>query len=138
MMDKSFLLYVLLGIGFVYVVTQYVGDIQAQDERYRNSEYEQKHKYDSYKSVDSIGREVLNVTGVDAQTQIAAWNEGSLKQEFLELYPDFSLMKDFVTSRVNGEPIRTKLLQRIDDTETKFFSGTLTTEQAKHALESLK
>jgi len=137
-MDKSFLLYVLVGIGFIYLITQYVGDIQAEDERYRNSEYEQKHKYDTYKSVDSVGREVLNVMDVDAATQIAAWNEGTLKQEFLDLYPDFALMKDFVNNRVNGEPIKTKLLKLVDDTETKFFSGTLNTEQAKHALESFR
>ncbi len=137
-MDKSFLLYVLVGLGFIYVVTQYVGDIQEEDERYRSSEYEQKHKYDAYKSVDSVGRQVLNVIGVDAQTQIGAWNEGSLKQEFLDLYPDFALMKDFVKNRVNGEPLKTRLLKHVDDTETKFFSGALTTEQAKHALESFK
>jgi len=137
-MDKSFLLYVLVGLGFIYLITQYVGDIQEEDERYRNSEYEQKHKYDTYKSIDSVGRQVLNVVDADAQTQIAAWNEGTLKQEFLDLYPDFALMKDFVKNRVNGEPIKTKLLKLVDDTETKFFSGALTTEQAKRALESLK
>jgi len=137
-MDKSFLLYVLVGLGFIYLVTTYVGDIQSEDEVYRNNEYEQKHKYDAYKSVDSVGRQVLNVTGVDPQTQISAWNEGSLKQEFLDLYPDFALMKDFINNRVTGEPIKSKLLKLVDDTETKFFSGELTTEQAKHALKSFK
>jgi len=137
-MDKAFLLYVAAGIGFLYFITNLVGDIQEEDDRYRNSEYEQKHKYDSYKSIDSVGRQVLNVVGTDLKTQIAAWNEGNLKQEFLELYPDFSLMRDFVNNRVNGEPIKTKLLKLVDDTETKFFSGTYTTEQAKRALESFK
>ncbi len=137
-MDKSFLLYVLVGIGFIYVITQYVGDIQEEDERYRNNAYEKKHKYDSYKSVDSIGRQVLNVENVDPQTQIAAWNEGSLKEEFLDLYPDFALMKDFIKNRVHGEPLKRRLMKLVDDTETKFFSGKLTTEQAKHALESFK
>jgi len=137
-MDKTFLVFVAIGIGFLYFVTHFVGGIQEKDERYRNSEYEQQHKYDAYSGIDSIGRKVLNVVGADAQTQINAWNEGTLKQEFLELYPDFSLMKDFVNNRVNGEPIKTKLLKLVDDTETKFFSGTYTTEQAKHALESLK
>jgi hypothetical protein len=137
-MDKAFFVYLVAGIGFLYFITNFVGDIQKEDERYRNSEYEQKHKYDSYKSVDSIGRQVLNVVGVNLHTQIAAWNEGALKQEFLDLYPDFSLMKDFVNNRINGEPIKTKLLKLVDDTETKFFSGTYTTEQAKRALESLK
>jgi hypothetical protein len=137
-MDKSFLLYVLVGLGFIYLITQYVGDIQEEDERYRNSEYEQKHKYDTYKSIDSVGRQVLNVVDADAQTQIAAWNEGTLKQEFLDLYPDFALMKDFVNNRVRGEPIKTKLLKLIDETESKFFSGEYSAEQAQAALKKLK
>lgn len=137
-MDKSFLLYVLVGLGFIYVVTQYVGDIQEEDERYRSSKYEKEHQYNSYFSVDSIGRQVLNVVDADPQTQVGAWNEGSLKQEFIELYPDFALMKDFVKNRVHGEPLKSRLLKLVEDTETKFFSGQLTTEQAKHALESVK
>jgi hypothetical protein len=137
-MDKSFLVYLFVGLGFIYLITHYVGDIQEDDNRYQNSEYTLKHKYDSYKSLDSIGREILNVSGADTKTQIGAWNEGSLKQEFLDLYPDFSLMKDFVKNRVSGEPLKSKLLKLIDNTETKFFSGTYTTEQAKHALESFK
>jgi len=137
-MDKSFLLYVLVGLGFIYVVTQYVGDIQAEDERYRNSDYEQKHKYDSYKSVDSVGRQVLNVVGLSTQIQIGAWNEGALKEEFLALYPDFSLMKDFVNNRVQGEPLKTNLLKLIDDTESKFFSGQMSPEQAKNVLKNFK
>ncbi len=137
-MDKTFLVFLAIGIGFLYFITHFVSGIQAEDEQYRNSEYEQKHKYDAYKGVDSVGRDVLNAIGVDARTQIAAWNEGSLKQEFLELYPDFALMKDFIKNRVNGEPIKSKLLKQVDDVETKFFSGALSPEQAKSALGKLK
>ena len=137
-MDKSFLVYLFVGLGFIYLITHYVGDIQEDDNRYQNSEYTLKHKYDSYKSLDSIGREILNVSGADTKTQIGAWNEGSLKQEFLDLYPDFSLMKDFVKNRVSGEPLKSKLLKLIDTTETKFFSGSLTPEQAKYELKSFK
>jgi len=137
-MDKSFLAFLAVGIAFLYFITHFVGDIQAEDEKYRNNAYEQQHKYDAYKGVDSIGRAVLNVEGVDSATQTAAWNEGTLKEEFIELYPDFSLMKDFINHRVNGEPIKSNLLKYIDDIETKFFAGKLTPEQAKAALKSFK
>jgi len=137
-MDKSFLAFLAVGLAFFYFITHFVGGIQAEDERYRNSAYEQEHKYDAYKGVDSVGRTVLNVENADPATQVGAWNEGSLKQEFIELYPDFSLMKDFIRNRVYGEPIKTNLLKHVDDIEAKFFSGKLTTEQAKAALESFK
>jgi len=47
-------------------------------------------------------------------------------------------MKDFINHRVNGEPIKSKLLKYVDDIETKFFAGKLTPEQAKAALKSFK
>ncbi|AKF25824.1 hypothetical protein YH65_10830 [Sulfurovum lithotrophicum] len=137
-MDKSFLVFLAIGLAFLYFITHFVGGIQEEDERFRNNTYEQEHKYDTYKGMDSVGRAVLNVEGVDTATQIGAWNEGSLKEEFLDLYPDFSLMKDFIKNRVHGEPIKSRLLKHVDDVETKFFAGELTTEQAKAALASFK
>ena len=137
-MDKSFLMFVGIGLAFLYFITHFIGGIQEVDERFQNNAYEEKHKYDAYKGVDSVGRAILNVENADPATQVGAWNEGSLKQEFIELYPDFSLMKDFIRNRVYGEPIKTKLLKHVDDVETKFFAGKLTTEQAKAALESFK
>jgi hypothetical protein len=137
-MDKSLFTFLVAGVGFFYLITHFVGNIQKEDEHFQSSEYERKHRYDSYKMTDSIGRDILNVTDADTQTQIAAWNEGNLKEEFLELYPDFSLMKDFVNNRVRGEPIKTKLLKLIDETESKFFSGEYSAEQAQAALKKLK
>jgi len=137
-MDKSLFIFILIGLGFLYFITNFVGDIQAEDEKYQNKGYQQEHKYDQYQSVDSIGQEILNLTGVDTQTQIAAWNASGLKQEFLELFPDFSDMKRFVKERVRGERLQTKLLSHIDSIESKFFSGTMNAEQAKQALDLLK
>jgi len=137
-MDKTFLFFVAVGIAFLYFVTNFVGDIQEEDEKYRNNAYEQEHKYDKYKSVDSVGQDVLNVLGADAGTQVAAWNESSLKNEFLLLFPDFGDMKLFVKDRISGDTLSTKLLLQIKSVEDKFFSGTMTAAQAKQELSSLK
>jgi len=137
-MDKTFLFFVAVGIAFLYFVTNFVGDIQEEDEKYRNNAYEQEHKYDKYKSVDSVGQDVLNVLGADAGTQVAAWNESSLKNEFLLLFPDFGDMKLFVKDRISGDALSTKLLLQIKSVEDKFFSGTMTAAQAKQELSSLK
>ncbi len=137
-MDKTFLVFVAVGIGFLYFVTSFVGDIQEEDEKYRNKGYELEHKYDAYTAVDSVGRDVLNLLGVDANTQVAAWNESKLKKEFLELFPDFDEMKKFVKERINGDALKAKLQAQILSVEDKFFSGTMSAEQAKQALGSLK
>ncbi len=138
MMDKSFLIFILVGFGFLYVVTNFVGDIQEEDDQYQNLEYQQKHKYDQYHSVDSIGEEILDLTGTNTATQVAAWKESRLKQEFLSLFPDFDGMKLFVQERIRGNTLQSKLIRKIDNVENKYFSGTITAEQAKRELDLLK
>ena len=137
-MDKSFLVFVAIGLGFLYLTVNFIGDIQEDDEKYRNKGYNQEHKYDKYKTVDGVGQEVLNLLGADAKTQIAAWNESKLKDEFILLFPDFGDMKNFVNDRINGEVLKTKLLAQINSVEDRFFSGSITVDQAKQEFSSLK
>lgn len=136
-MDKSLMIFIAIGVGFLYFITNFVGDIQ-QEDNLQNSEYIEKHKYDAYKSKDSIGRDILDMTGASASVQVAAWNSSQLKEEFLTLFPDFSDMKIFVKERVRGTVLQEKLISAIDDTEHRYFSGSLDAEGAKRALSSLK
>ena len=137
-MDKSFIVFLAVGIAFFYLITTYIGDIQKEDKVFRNSEYEQVHKYDQYKTTDSIGQEVLDVTIADTKTQVEAWNHSALKHEFLDLFPDFDTMRTFVKNRVRGDSLIKKLTDQISKVEDAFFSGTMNAEEAKRALENLK
>lgn len=136
-MDKSLFFFILIGVGFLYVITNFVGDIQ-QDEKFQNEEYVQKHQYDQYQSVDSIGREILDMTDTPESIQVQAWNNSKLKTEFLELFPDFSEMKIFVKERLRGEILQAKLIASIDSVESQYFSGKMNAEQAKRELSLLK
>ncbi len=136
-MDKSFMIFIAIGIGFLYFITNFVGELQ-QDDNLQNNEYTEKHKYDAYQSADSIGREILDMTGTSASIQVAAWNKSKLKDEFLTLFPDFSEMKIFVQERVRGQILKEKLSQSINNVENEYFSGTLNAEGAKRMLGTLK
>lgn len=137
-MDKSLMIFIAIGLGFFYLVTTFVGDIQKEDEVYRNNGYDQEHAYDKYQSSDSIGQDVLDVTGAPATTQIAAWNSSLLKDEFLMLFPNFSAMTTFAEERVRGDVLKNKLTQTVSSVEDAFISGTMNAEQAKKKLGSLK
>jgi len=137
-MDKSLMIFIAIGIGFFYFVTTFVGDIQKKDEAYRNDGYNQEHMYDKYQSSDSIGQDVLDVTGAPVATQIDAWNSSLLKDEFLTLFPNFLAMSAFAKERVRGDTLKNKLIQTLSSVEDAFFSGTMNAEQAKRKLGSLK
>ena len=137
-MDKSLFVFISIGLATIYLVVNFVGDIQAEDDVYRNNEYKIKHKYDQYQKLDSVGQAILAVDGMDTKVQEAAWQKSATKVEFLELFPNYTEMKKFVKERVRGDMLQKKLLQTLDSIEGKFISGTLNAEQAKNALDSLK
>jgi len=137
-MDKSFLLFVVVGLAFLYFITNFIGDIQEDDEKYRNKGYNQEHMYDKYQTVDEVGQDILNLLGADAGTQIAAWNKSKLKEEFILLFPDFGDMKNFVRDRIRGEDLTKKLLAQISSVEDRYFSGAITADQARKELSLLK
>jgi len=136
-MDKSLMLFILIGIGGVFFVTNFVGDIQKEDEVYRNDGFDKEHAYDQYKTTDSIGREILDVTGAPVSLQMDAWNASVLKKEFLAVFPDFSGMKVFAEERVRGKALKSKLHTTLDSIEDAFFSGAMSAEDAKRKLGSL-
>jgi len=138
MFDKSMMVYIAVGIGFFYLITTYVGDIQKEDERLSNSGYEMEHKYDQYYTEDSIGQDIVDATLADPKMQIEAWNHSKIKQEFLDLFPDFDTMKKFIKNRVRGEYLVKKLTDQVNTVEDKFFSGAMNAEQAKRTLENIK
>ncbi|MDQ1326130.1 MAG: hypothetical protein QG564_1255 [Campylobacterota bacterium] len=137
-MDRTFILFVVVGVGFIYFITTFVGEIQKEDDKFGNTEYILKHKYDKYYSLDSIGRDILMLSDVDEKTQTEVWQNSKLKKEFLNLFPDFDAMKRFTNERIRGDVFQKKLLKIIEETEGQFFAGTLNAEQAKQKLDSLK
>jgi len=135
-MDKSLIVFLLIGTGFFYFVINVVKETETDTEKVHRVSYQQE-KYAQYQKVDSIGQDILDVTIADPALQIKVWNASQIRVEFLDLFPDFDTMKDFVHSRVRGEELVQKLINKINEVEDKFFSGTMSAEQAKRALEQL-
>ncbi|SFV90557.1 hypothetical protein MNB_SV-4-882 [hydrothermal vent metagenome] len=132
------MVFIAVGVGFFYLITTTIGDIQKEDEVFQNSDYKKEHKYDQYITTDSIGEEILDVTLADSKMQIEAWNHSDIKQEFIDLFPDFDTMRTFVKNRVRGDVLVKKLTDQIKKVEDAFFSGTMNAEQAKRVLKQLK
>ena len=131
-MEKGLLIFIAIGIGSIYLITDSLGDTTHKEGgKDQNIAYE-------YQSVDSIGQIILNVKGIDTAMQVTVWNASILKEEFLDLFPDFIRMKEFVRERVRGDALQVKLLKHIESVEGQYFSGTLNTEEAKRALGLLK
>lgn len=137
-MDKSLVIFIAVGLGALYLIINFVSDIQKEDDTYRNNDYNIAHQYDKYERTDSIGQSILVFEAEDIKTQLAVWHSSKIKQEFLAIFPDYSDMKTFVKERIRSELLQKTLIKKIDEVEGKFFSGTIDSEQAKQMLDSLK
>jgi hypothetical protein len=136
-MDKSFLIYLAFGAGFFYFITTFIGDLEKEDDKQYQYNKKQTKKYAKYKTVDSVGQEVLDVTGSTLAVQIDVWHHSDLKNELISIFPNFSEMKFFISDRIVGEELENKLLQVVADVEDGVISGTMSIKQAKMKLDSL-
>ena len=137
-MDKNLLMYIAAGVLFMYLISNFVNDLQNEDENLQSSSYQKKHAQDKFIKKDSIGQTIIDVEGEPESVQISAWNQSKLRYELIEYFPDFDTMKLFAKDRVKGDALQKKLLKHIDTIEKRFFSGEIDAEKAKKELETLK
>lgn len=137
-MDKNLLIFIAVGIAGIYFVTNFIGDIQKEDDRFQNTSYNEKQQYDQFMSKNSIGLDIVDVAGQPADVQIMVWNQSKLKKKMVDYFPDFDTMKLFAKERTRGEVLAPALLKHIDRVEGRFLSGTIDSEQARKELSVLK
>lgn len=137
-MDKNFMIFMALGVGALYYVTNKVSAIQENDPAIQTNEYKEKHQFDEYQKVDSIGQNILDVTDISLTEQMKAWDNSPLKQEALSQFPDFIEMKSFIKERVRGDSLISHLTTAIDKIQADFFAGAIDAESAKRRLGKIK
>ena len=136
-MDKGLLTFLAIGAIAIYLATNLIGDIQDDGEKQRGT-YNQEKQYEQYYTIDVVGDTILDVHNIEAKKQIEVWNKSELKDEFIELFPNFDAMKRYINGKIRGDTLQKKLLQTIDDVEIQFISGTLSGEQSKAKLKLIK
>ncbi len=136
-MDKSLFLFIMVGVAFLYITPRFVGHLQ-QDDRLVSETQKEEMRYSNYITTDSIGETILDVTDADEKTQIAAWNKAPIKNEYLDLFPDFDTMALFIKNRVRGDYLVTKLTRQLESVENDFYAGKINAEEAKRRLKRLQ
>jgi hypothetical protein len=136
-MDKSFIVFVTVGIGFLYFITNFVNDIEKDDGYPTQTAMSQDDKYAKYIKYDSIGRPVLDIKGVALNVQKDVWRHSNLREDFLSFYPDYDEMKKFIKERIVGDEFQAYMLEQVSLIEKDFLMGRIDSDQAEIRLESL-
>ena len=93
--------------------------------------------YNKLQSVNIYGEIILKFTEVKESQKRKIWNESFLNQEMLELFPNFTDMKQIVENRLVDDGLfKKELLEKLDTIEDRYIGGLETSQSAKAALSS--
>ena len=137
-MRNGFLLMIVAGIGFAYLIFSFLGEIESDDPRVA-TEYDTKERaLAKFLKLDSAGNNIVDFSSASLSEAKKVWNTTTLKEPILSLFPDFELMKDKVDLTIADGKFKTYLLNYLHKIESDYLTGALSSDQARSAIEHLK
>ena len=126
-------------IALFFIVSgliNFIGDLE-DDVNVKSHYNSRESKNENYYGVDIVGEQTILLNGLSNSKKGEIWNTSPLKTEMMNLFPDFSLMHEFVENRMIDESdFKKNLLDKIDRTEEEYIGGVLTGQRAKATLSS--
>lgn len=133
-MKNELILFVVVGVVFGYFLLGFIRSSEGKgdDTVVINTNFGGDT---SLQKKDIIGRNVIDLSTTSESLQSEAWLNSALHNEFMDIFPNFTAMREFATQRVEGEPFQQQLLDKISEVEDDFFSGRITEDVAKKNLD---
>ncbi len=135
---------VIVAAGFVYFVFSFVTNVQ--DEKLNKTDYydlngpgnDAQKIVSKYYTQDVTGSEILDLSGVPLEQAKEIWRKSPTKNQILQLFPNFKLMKDMIKLKLAPSQFTDYLMQEVDNVESDYLAGTLSSFEAKKRLSELK
>ncbi len=143
MRDKGFLILAIVGAGFIYFVFNFVHNVQ--NENLNKTDYynlnggdDTQKEVSKFYTQDVTGSDILDLSGVPLDKAKEIWSKSPTKDRIMKLFPNFKLMKDMIKLKVAPSDFRDYLLQEVDNTESDYLAGSVSSYEAKKHLSTLE
>jgi hypothetical protein len=136
-MSQGLIIFVAIGALLAYILVNFVGDLEEEDDRLLTQEKMIKKQDQKYYQTDVVGQTVLVFKTIPMSQKIAVWKRSPLYQEFLQLVPNFEEMRHFVEDRIVDKEFSKMMLKTIDSIEDDYFSGNITQVEIRERLEAI-
>ena len=137
-MNKGILLMIAAGIGFMYMVTNFVSQAESTTPGLADKQTLKEKEYAQFYEKDINGDDVLNFSGAPLSKAIEVWNASTVKMRTLSYFPDFDNMRQIVESQLQDSAFKEYLLSYCKRVERKYLDGTMSLDQAKAACSRIK
>jgi len=85
--------------------------------------------------VDGNGKEILQLQAISMEEKKKIWNNSTLKDDILALFPNFSEINYCINNQIEDDGLfKEELLNHIDSIREKYIGGSLSVGQAKASL----
>ncbi len=129
---------ILVGIGFIYLVTNFVSKLERTAPGLESSQFRKSKEYARYYRKDADGDVVLNFAGVPLDKAKSVWGNSIVKESILDYFPNFNIMRQIVLTQLDKSEFKTFLLKRFKKIEGDYLDGAIDLDQARKALEDIK
>jgi hypothetical protein len=137
-MNKGIIVMILAGMGFMYLVTDLVGEAESTTPGLENSQSRKAKEYARYYKKDINGDDMLSLAGVPLPKAKAVWSESTVKYRVLGYFPDFDTMKQIAASQIDESEFKTFLLAQMKKIEGEYLDGVRNLDQTKKAMEDIR
>ena len=129
------------GVIMFFIISGLISSInKLHDDVDVSPKYSNSKQISDYKKLESVniyGEIILIFTEVKESQKSKIWNESFLNQEMLELFPNFTDMKQIVENRLVDDGLfKKELLKKLNTIEDRYIGGLETSQSAKAALSS--
>jgi len=88
--------------------------------------------------LDNSGNKILELSTFSLDEKKRLWSQSSLKEEMIELFPDFSEIKYFIENRIEDDgSFKNELLVHVEHVQENYIGGGVTGTKAKIMLSHL-
>ncbi len=137
-MNRSMIIFVVVGIALFFGITNFVGKLKDEDDRLMNaSDIQKKQDAEAYRT-DVVGNAVIVASNAPIAKRIDTWKRSPLHDEYMDKFPDFSDMKLYIDDRVQDTELKDIIIRSLEKVESKYFAGGLSPIQAKEEIDNLQ
>jgi len=121
------------GVIVFLIISWLIGFVDKLDEDIDvNHGFKEKAVIEGNYKLDSIGNEVLELSTLSLEEKKRLWNQSQLKEEMIDLFPDFSEIKYFIENRLEDDgSFKNELLTYVEQVQDNYIGGGLSSSKAK-------
>ncbi len=140
-MKKEMLIFLGVAALFAYLIMTFTKSTKVRDDSIgTGTQYEEgmdpEKLKDRYTVKDALGEPTLDFSNASMKEAKVVWETSNIRQNMLNYFPKFDLMKEYINNRLLPSKFRKALLNKIDQVQTDYLSGAINSAEALSQLKS--